>query len=101
MFASLVTRSGCHLKRFSMEDGIDFGEFREVDDLCDFLRKSPSLIHLVEILIPPTIFRMTSRGELLPHITSVQCSVTPEGMHAFLDLMDHFPPGQGIQKAQG
>lgn len=99
MFASLVVRSGCHLKRFNLEDGLYFGEFIEVDDLCNFLQKSPSLIHLGEMPIPPAVFRMIGRGELLLNIKNLQCSVKLEGIHAFLDLMEQFLPGQGIQKA--
>ncbi|KAF9459493.1 hypothetical protein BDZ94DRAFT_1324715 [Collybia nuda] len=97
-FRALVSRSKCCLRELECFMEASFADPFDVNDLCGFLRMLPSLVLLSTIALPP-VFDLISRGELLPHIATLNCSVEIDGLDAFLDLMEKFPPGKGIQSA--
>lgn len=98
-FSALVSRSRCRLKELESFMEVSFSESIDVEGTCNLLRMVPSLVLLGNIPLPATVFNLVSRGELLPHVVTLNCSVEPDGLDAFLDLVEKSPPGQGIQAA--
>lgn len=85
---SLIVRSRCSLKRLYMFEPNGAGEYIGTEDLTLLLDHLPLLTDItIPWSIPPPFFTQLHDGAL-PKLVNAHLEVHPEGLEAFLDMLD-------------